>query len=167
MTGSFTLAHWVTYGLIGLLAIALVIAAWTDIRRRQIDNWLNGAIALAAPLYWWSAGLDGHTIALQAGVAVLTLGLLWLMFAFGLMGGGDVKLLTALALWVQPALFGRLAVLTAFLGGGLSLMLGLWHLAKRRRDRLTVPYGVAISGAGLWVLAGEYLPNLPGSAFTG
>jgi len=167
MTGSFTLAHGVMYGLIGLLAIALVIAALTDIRRRQIDNGLTGAIALVAPLYWWSAGLDGRAIALQAGVAVVTLGLLWLMFAFGLMGGGDVKLLTALALWVQPMLFGKLVVLMAVLGGALSLVLGLWHLASRRRDRLTVPYGVAISGAGLWALASEYLPFLPGAAFTG
>jgi prepilin peptidase CpaA len=89
------------------------------------------------------------------------------MFAFGLMGGGDVKLLTALALWVHPVLFGKLVVLMAFLGGALSLVLGLWHLTNRRRDRLTVPYGVAISGAGLWALANEYWPFLPGTAFAG
>lgn len=39
------------YGLVGLLAIALLYAAFTDIRRRQIDNWLNAAIALLAPVY--------------------------------------------------------------------------------------------------------------------
>lgn len=31
------------YVLLGALAIALVIEAITDIRRRQIDNWLNAA----------------------------------------------------------------------------------------------------------------------------
>ena len=45
------------YGLLITLAIALVVAAFTDIRRRQIDNWLTGAIALGAPLLWWASGL--------------------------------------------------------------------------------------------------------------
>ncbi len=36
------------YGLAGVLAIALLIAAFTDLRRRQIDNWLNAAIAALA-----------------------------------------------------------------------------------------------------------------------
>jgi prepilin peptidase CpaA len=40
-----------SYGLLGALAIALLIAAVTDIRRREIDNWLNGVIALGAPLF--------------------------------------------------------------------------------------------------------------------
>jgi prepilin peptidase CpaA len=48
----------ISYGLLIALAIALVVAAFTDIRRRQIDNWLNGAIALGAPLFWWASGLD-------------------------------------------------------------------------------------------------------------
>lgn len=46
------------YVLLVTLAIALMIAAITDIRRRQIDNWLNAAIALAATLYWWASGLN-------------------------------------------------------------------------------------------------------------
>jgi prepilin peptidase CpaA len=47
----------IVYGLVGALAIALTIAAITDIRRRQIDNWLNAAIAHGAPLFWWASGL--------------------------------------------------------------------------------------------------------------
>ena len=48
----------ITYGLLGLLAIGLLAAAFTDLKRRQIDNWLNAAIALAAPAFWWASGLD-------------------------------------------------------------------------------------------------------------
>jgi len=44
------LGGYVHYGLVVALAIALLVAAVTDWRRRQIDNWLNAAIALAAPL---------------------------------------------------------------------------------------------------------------------
>lgn len=46
------------YLLLAGLAIALVTAAVTDLRRREIDNWLNAAIALTAPLYWWASGLS-------------------------------------------------------------------------------------------------------------
>ena len=59
------------YGLLIALAIALVFAAFTDIRRRQIDNWLNAAIALGAPLFWWSSGLAlWPDVAMQLGVAL-------------------------------------------------------------------------------------------------
>ncbi|RYE87710.1 MAG: peptidase, partial [Oxalobacteraceae bacterium] len=58
------------YGLLVLLAIALLFAAGTDWKRRQIDNWLNLAIALTAPLFWWSGGLSlWPDIALHLGVA--------------------------------------------------------------------------------------------------
>ncbi len=47
----------IQYVLLALLAIALLVAAFTDIRSRQIANWLNGAVALGAPLFWWASGL--------------------------------------------------------------------------------------------------------------
>lgn len=158
MTGSFNFGGWISYGLLGLLATALVIAAGTDIRRRQIDNWLNAGIALAAPLFWWGCGLDGHAIALQLLTAGITLGIMWAMFALRLMGGGDVKLLAALALWIRPLWFLRLIWLMALIGGALSLGFAIWHLLRRRKQQVSVPYGVAISGAGLWVLGQQYLP---------
>ena len=74
------------------------------------------------------------------------------------MGGGDVKLLTALALWVAPLQFGQLIVLMALLGGALTLAFGAWHIMRRGKDRLAIPYGVAISAAGLWILAAHYFP---------
>ena len=74
------------------------------------------------------------------------------------MGGGDVKLLTALALWVAPLQFGQLIVLMALLGGALTLAFGAWHIMRRRKERLAIPYGVAISAAGLWILSVHYFP---------
>ena len=44
-----------SYGLLAALAIALLVAAFTDWRRRQIDNKLTAAIALTAPLFWLAA----------------------------------------------------------------------------------------------------------------
>ncbi|MAS55871.1 MAG: peptidase [Pimelobacter sp.] len=151
----------VQYGLLGALAIALVVAAFTDIKRRQIDNWLTGAIALTAPLFWWASGLDlWPGVAWQLGIALACFVVLAGLFAAGWMGGGDVKLLTALALWIEPEWFLRLIVMMALVGGVLTLIVGAWHIMRRQRDRIAVPYGVAISSAGLWVLASHYFPTV-------
>ena len=151
------------YILLGGLAIALLIAAFTDIRRRQIDNWLNAAIAAGAPLYWWASGLSlWPGVAWQLGMAVVTLIVLAALFAIRAMGGGDVKLLTVLALWIEPLWFLRLLIGMALIGGLLTLVLGAWHVMRRRQTRLAVPYGVAISSAGLWVLAVQFIPGLSG-----
>lgn len=147
------------YGLLVALAIALLFAAFTDMRRRQIDNWLNAGIALGAPLFWWTSGMAlWPDVAMQFGVAVAAFAILAGMFALRMMGGGDVKLLTALALWIKPDWFLELLIIMALLGGILTIAMGAWHIMRRQRDRLTIPYGVAISAAGLWVLGIHYLP---------
>jgi len=156
------------YGLLIALAIALLVAAFTDIRGRKIDNWLNAAIALTAPLFWWASGLDAWPdMALQIGVAIAAFAILAGLFALGAMGGGDVKLLTALALWIEPTWFLKLLIVMALVGGVLTLVMGAWHVARRRKDRLAIPYGVAISTAGLWVLATHYLPAAGAAANAG
>jgi len=148
------------YGLLAALAIALVFAAFTDIRRRQIDNWLNAAIALGAPVFWWSSGLSlWPDVAMQLGVALAAFVILAALFALRVMGGGDVKLLTALALWIEPMLFLQLIIIMALSGGVLTVVMGMWHFMRRQRDRLAIPYGVAIAIGGLWVLGANYLPE--------
>jgi prepilin peptidase CpaA len=155
----------ISYGLLIALAIALLIAAFTDIRRRQIDNWLNAAIALGAPVFWWSSGLAlWPDVALQIGVAFGAFVILAGLFALKVMGGGDVKLLTVLALWVPFYEFMQLLLIMSIAGGVLTVMLIFWHTARRQRDRIAVPYGVAIAFGGLWVLAQNYLPA---AAFAG
>ena len=77
------------YILLGGLAIALLVAAVTDMRRRQIDNWLNAAIALAAPLFWWASGLSlWPGVAWQLGIAAITFAVTAGLFAMRAMGGG-------------------------------------------------------------------------------
>lgn len=147
------------YGLLAGLAIALLAAAITDIRSRRITNRLNAAIALGAPLFWWASEMtQWPDLALQLGVALATFAILTLLFAIRAIGGGDVKLLTALALWIEPALFVKLIVMMALLGGVLTLALIGWRHLRRRRERIEVPYGVAIALAGLWVIGSFYFP---------
>ena len=150
----------VQYSLLAGLAIALLFAAVTDLRHRTIANWLNAAIALAAPAFWWATGLAlWPDVAMQVGVALAAFAILAALFAIGAMGGGDVKLLTALALWVPPLLFVKLLVIMALLGGVLTVVMGSWHIIRHRRERLAIPYGLAIACASLWVLGTHYLPG--------
>lgn len=146
--------------MLGALALALVVAAFTDIRRRQIDNWLNIAIALGAPLFWLASGIDPWPdVPIQIGMALATFVVLAGLFAIGVMGGGDVKLLSALALWLPPTQFLQMLVIMAIVGGVLTLAMGAWHIARRQREKLAIPYGVAIAIGGLWILSLEYLPH--------
>ncbi|WP_183030055.1 A24 family peptidase [Altericroceibacterium spongiae] len=155
----------IQYGLLAALAIALVIAAITDLTSRRIANWLNLAVAVGAPLFWLASGMDlWPDIAWQIGLALVTFVVLAGLFALGGMGGGDVKLLTALALWIEPALFLQMIVLMALIGGVLTVLFGGWHVMRRKKTKIAIPYGVAIASASLLVLGAHYLPAASSTA---
>jgi len=156
-----------SYALLAALATGLLIAAITDLRRRQIDNWLTAAIAICAPLFWLSTSLPLTEIGFQFAIALATFAVLAILFSLGLMGGGDVKLLTALSLWIQPMWFLKLVIVMALVGGVLTLIFGAIHLAQRKKDRVAVPYGIAISAAGLWVLMNQYFLPLQSTGHLG
>lgn len=144
------------YLLLAALAIALVTAAVTDIRRRQIDNWLNASIALAAPLYWWASGLSlWPDVAIQIGMMLVVFFGLALVFARGGMGGGDVKLLVALALWLPPILMFSVIFLTSLVGGAMSMVAGARNLSLDAGER--VKRGLAMLATGLWVAGSGYI----------
>lgn len=157
----------VSYGLLCALAIALLVAAVTDWRRRQIDNWLNAAIALGAPIFWIATGMGWIDIGFQIAIAAVMFLLLLGLFAAGWMGGGDVKLLTALALWIHPVRFVELLVIMSVAGGVLTLVMLVWSRVQGKRGKIAVPYGIAISFAGLSVLAGQYVPIAHDGGFPG
>ena len=143
--------------LLGLAAV-LVAAAVIDVRTFTISNRLNAAVALSAPLYWMSVALapwPGMAIQLAAGVTVFTL-LAGAFFA-GMMGGGDVKLAAALALWFPPAGTVKFLVLMSLAGGVLTLVIRGAHRLRRREGRPEIPYGVAIAFGGLTILAQRFL----------
>jgi prepilin peptidase CpaA len=144
--------------LIGALAIMLLVAAVGDLRTREISNVLNGAIALLAVPFWFSLGLDPWPgMALQAAVALGVFLVFALLFHFGMMGGGDVKLLAALALWLPVGAVLNLLVIMSIVGGLLTLVMMLRHRMKKNEGELEVPYGVAIALGGFWVIAEPFL----------
>ncbi|RIV87893.1 A24 family peptidase [Aurantiacibacter zhengii] len=146
----------IKYGLLAALAIALIWAAVTDLKSRRIANWLNAAIAIGAPVFWFASDFAlWPDVAIQIGLGLLVFTICSLLFAIRQMGGGDVKLLTALSLWMTPMVLLKLVIMMALLGGVLTLVVGARNVMTRRnkeKTRWQVPYGVAISAAGLWII---------------
>jgi prepilin peptidase CpaA len=140
-----------------ILAAMLVVAAAGDIRARIIPNRLNIAVALLAPAYWWATGATGGEILLHLGLAVALLAFFGALFAAGMMGGGDVKLITVLALWLPPMAMLNMLVWMAVGGGALTVLMLIIHAARRAPGRPEVPYGVAIVGATMLVMANDIL----------
>ncbi|GAB5487922.1 MAG: prepilin peptidase [Parasphingorhabdus sp.] len=139
------------------LAIALIIAAITDIKSRQISNKLNLCIALAAPLFWIASGMTfWPDMIWQIGIAVIVFTIFAAVFAIGAMGGGDVKLLAAVALWLHWLTFIELLVVMSIAGGVLTLLMMIGKKIQKQKGPIKVPYGVAISFAGLWVIMEKF-----------
>lgn len=139
--------------LLGALALLLVSAGVQDARTREIANWKNAAIALLAPLWWGANGLSiWPDMALQLGLALLVFGLFIGAYALRQMGGGDVKMIGALALWLplQPLIW--MLMLMALLGGALTLIMLADRWLRKREGLVEIPYGVAIAMAMLLVL---------------
>lgn len=155
------------YGLLAVLAIALLFAAGTDLRRREIDNWLNAAIALAAPVFWWAGGLAlWPDVAWQVGIALAAFTVAAGLFAIGQMGGGDVKLIAALALWFPPDAFLQMLIIMAVLGYILTMGIGAFRVGRDdggfgSRDTVLLSAFAVVAGLLIAAYAGVIAMPLP------
>ena len=144
--------------LLGLLAAALLACCWWDLKTRTIPNWLNLAIALGAVAFWIAVGLPvWPEVALRLAVAFVTFWVFAAAFAMGAMGGGDVKLIAALALWLPWQAVLVLLFLMSIAGGVLTLGYLIRHKLAKREEKLEIPYGVAIAFGGLWLISERFL----------
>jgi prepilin peptidase CpaA len=132
-------------------------AALSDVARFLIPNRYPAAIAIAFLIYAIDKPMAFWINGFLAGALFLAIGIV--LFERGAIGGGDVKLLTASALWAGFDQFALLVFVTALGGGVLALaqLLPLHRLAPARTDaasnapdlrsklRQPVPFGVAIA----------------------
>ena len=154
---------------VAVFGAAMVYAVISDLRAFRVPNWVSGLVVAsflvvastnASP---WPA-LLGNLI---TGLAVLAVG--FALFAAGLFGAGDVKLLAAIALWIGWPLLIAYLLFVALSGGVLCLILIVFRrfplyarlaatrwiqqLHARKKD---VPYAVAIA-----IPAVFFLPRIP------
>ena len=146
-----------TFLAVALLAL-LLVAAVGDLRTREIPNWLNGVIALLAVPWWFAHGLPvWPDMVIQVGMGLAIFFLFALLFHFGAMGGGDVKMVAALALWLPLGALVNLLVIMSIAGGVLTLAMLVRHRLRKSEAVLEIPYGVAIAFGGCWVIAEPFL----------
>ncbi len=140
---------WVMAILFVIIAAAAVEDGW----RLRISNWTCSAVVLLAVI---AAALHGFSPSLWQNllvfVAVLLLGTV--AFSAGVLGGGDVKLLAALGLWldIRGAVWFLAAVFLA--GGLLALVLIAGRMILKRprgkdRGKHRIPYGIAIAAGAV------------------
>ena len=145
--------------LIAVLGVSLAAAAVEDVVRRRISN-LTCLAAFATALI--AMAIRGFPLELWQNVLVLALLLLCgtAAFAAQLLGGGDVKLLAAVGLWMSlPAAVWLLAAV--FISGGLLAILFILARLMRRtpgdldgKQRSSgIPYGLAIVAGAFMVFA--------------
>lgn len=136
--------------LLAVLGLLLVSAGIEDARKREIANWKNAAIALLALPWWIANGLSfWPDIVIQIGIALAVFALFAAAFHFGMMGGGDVKMIGALALWFpfQPLL--TMLIIMSLAGGAITLLMLIDKWLRRQTAQPEVPYGIAIAIAAL------------------
>lgn len=143
---------------ITIFPLLMIIAGAGDALSMRIPNWLTLLIAilflpmaLLTGMAWSDIGIH-----LLTGFAMFFVG--FAVFALGLFGGGDAKLLAAAGLWMGWPDLMPFLVMTAFAGGVLALCVGIWavinqsseikdgsifkHLGSIKPD---VPYGYAFA----------------------
>jgi prepilin peptidase CpaA len=119
---------------IWVFVFCVVYAMITDYSRLRIPNMISIVLALAFFPFALIAGPQAIPLLPHLALAALIFALLFLCFAFGWMGGGDVKLAGAIMLWMGPSQGANFVALFAMLGGALAF--GLWSL---RRAALQFP----------------------------
>jgi prepilin peptidase CpaA len=159
----------------GLAIIVVCIAAYFDIRWRRIPNWLTiPAIVSGLMLHSICFGWDGLLASFLGGLAGF--GFLFIFFVFHLIGGGDVKLLTAIGALLGINLIIPVAFWTSLTGALLAVLFVMWSSYKSQMKseerpfkevrmqnsrestlgsfarQLTVPYGIAIGSGTIFAL---------------
>lgn len=146
-------------------ALPVLWAAITDLRRFQIPNECSLALVALYPLFFAAAPTQVDVIGAVV-TAAAAFAITFALYAWGRLGGGDVKLISALALWAGPALIADFVVVTTVSGALLSILfltrakyaLALAldsHAEDAARDNVLgarMPYGLAIACGGLVVL---------------
>lgn len=143
--------------LLGAHALLLIYAAVRDVQTYLIRNRLVLVVAAFAPLWWIVDAVALSDMLIRLVVAGAVFGSLALLYRFGMMGGGDVKLAAAIALWFTPGETLRFIVVMALAGGLVTIGAIILRKIRGKPGDPKIPYGVAIAVGGLWNVAQRFL----------
>jgi prepilin peptidase CpaA len=146
------------------LTILMLAVVYFDITKFIIPNTISVLIIGLWPVYFFLAPYEiNWTLSLAVMLGVFLFGLL--IFTLNIMGGGDVKLFTALSLWIgwQPFALIQFFTWVAIAGGILALFKLLMQFLGRTtntyrfmphfiKEKGNIPYGIAIAFSFLFLL---------------
>ena len=144
--------------------ILMAFAACSDLFTMLISNRVSVALVIGCLPLAFFVGMPMDMMLLHYSCGVAVLAITFAMFCFGWVGGGDAKLAAATAIWVGWDHIMEYALLTAILGGFLTLALlavRRWPLpgilvrqhwiARLHDEKCGIPYGIALAAAGLMI----------------
>ena len=147
-----------------IFPVLMAYAASSDLLTMRIANWLVILVVLAYLGLAFIVHIPWEQIGWAAVAAVAVLVVAFAFFAFGWIGGGDAKLVSATAMWVGTSVMLQYLIYAALLGGALTLIIlafrrypmPAWLLRHKWVDRLHdtksgVPYGIALALAAILV----------------
>lgn len=140
----------------------LILAGIFDFLTLKIPNWLTAGVAVLFFPASLIMGLHISDYPVHLASAAIMLAVGFGLYAVGLFGAGDAKLMAAAALWFGWPASMPFVVYTVLAGGVLSLALLAWSLVKVDQEirghswiahfnkfKPNVPYGVAIAAGAL------------------
>jgi prepilin peptidase CpaA len=152
-------------GLLVVFPFLMAYAASSDLLTMTIPNQVSLILMTTFFAFAVACGLSWMDIALHAGAGVSVLAVTFMLFAFGVIGGGDAKLAAVTALWlgfdhlieylIVASLAGGALTLTIMFVRGLPLPFVAARLpfALRLHDtKAGIPYGIALAAAALVIL---------------
>jgi prepilin peptidase CpaA len=122
-----------------IFPLCMAMAACSDLLTMTIPNRLSVLLIASFLAIAPFAGLSLHEILMHLAGAGVVFAVCFALFAFGIMGGGDAKILTASALWFgfDQSLLAYITYVSVF-GGLLSLAI----IAMRSQHNLIMAYGI-------------------------
>lgn len=152
------------YVVLVFFPFCMVMAMLWDITTMKIPNKLVLILLAGFAVFAPISGLGWSPILWHVSVAVVVLFIGFGIFAAGLLGAGDVKLLAATSLWLGPAATVPYLLYMGVLGGVTILLLLMWRqmplpiallkfewIERLHRPKGDVPYGAALGPAALLV----------------
>ena len=143
--------NWVGVAALAVSVALAVASIWTDVDRREVPHWIVAGIVVC---WLFAAVFDRKALggalltSIVCGAVMLVIG--FVLHALGWLGGGDGKLLAALALWLGPIDAGWALLATGAIGSLLTLLALVRCQEWRQRG---IPFAIAIAPPASALLA--------------
>jgi len=151
-----------SYFVLASFSVLMVYAAYSDLKSYTLPNFISLILVAGFALIMMILQPPLSAIGWHVGVGAILFVVGFILFATGLFGGGDVKVIAALGLWLGPMNVLSFLTLMAIFGGVLALALLIFRkieipqnwlensaIAGLHSKKEGIPYGVAIALAAL------------------